>query len=85
MFQQQLSDAAQKVFGAGWTWLVQDKGRLEIVNTQNAENPLLNAQQPLLTVDMWEHAYYIDYRNLKPDFLNAFWSLVDFAARQLFD
>lgn len=84
-FKQQFSDAAQKVFGAGWTWLVIDGNSLKIVNTPNAENPLLNGQTPLLTVDMWEHAYYIDHRNAKPNFLESFWALADFekVARRL--
>lgn len=85
-FKQQFGNAAQAVFGAGWTWLVARDNALEIVNTPNAENPLLENARPLLTVDMWEHAYYIDYRNAKPDFLDAFWAIADFesAARRLY-
>ncbi len=73
-------------FGSGWTWLVQNPdGRLEIVNTDDAETPLIGAAKPLLTCDVWEHAYYIDYRNARPKYLEAFWKLVnwDFVASNL--
>jgi Fe-Mn family superoxide dismutase len=71
-------------FGSSWTWLVKKAdGSLDIVNTSNAATPLTGADKPVLTCDLWEHAYYIDYRNRRPDYLNAFWALVnwDFAAR----
>ncbi|HPA90444.1 MAG TPA: superoxide dismutase [Fe] [Quisquiliibacterium sp.] len=71
-------------FGSSWTWLVKKAdGTLDIVNTSNAATPLTGADKPLLTCDLWEHAYYIDYRNRRPDYLGAFWSLVnwDFAAK----
>ncbi|TXH48043.1 MAG: superoxide dismutase [Fe] [Burkholderiaceae bacterium] len=71
-------------FGSSWTWLVKKAdGTLDIVNTSNAATPLTGADKPLLTCDVWEHAYYIDYRNRRPDYLGAFWSLVnwDFAAK----
>ena len=86
-FKEEFSGAAQKVFGSGWTWLVQNGDKLEILNTPNADNPLTKNLKPLLTVDMWEHAYYIDHRNAKPDFLDAFWGLAnfEFAARNLYD
>ncbi len=60
-------------FGSGWTWLVQDGGKLKIVNTSNAGTPLTAGQKPILTVDVWEHAYYLDYQNRRPDFVQAFW------------
>lgn len=60
-------------FGSGWTWLVLDGSKLKIVNTQNAGTPLTSGQKPLLTVDVWEHAYYLDYQNRRPDFVQAFW------------
>ena len=60
-------------FGSGWTWLVLDGGALKIVNTSNAGTPLTAGQKPILTVDVWEHAYYIDYQNRRPDFVQAFW------------
>ena len=71
-------------FGSSWTWLVKKAdGSLDIVNTSNAATPLTTADKPLLTCDLWEHAYYIDYRNRRPDYLKTFWALVnwDFAAR----
>ena len=71
-------EAASGVFGSGWAWLVRDqKGGLAIRQTANAENPLLRNETALLTCDMWEHAYYIDYRNAKKKYLAAFWQLVN--------
>jgi Fe-Mn family superoxide dismutase len=80
---QKFSTSAATNFGSGWTWLVKDaSGALEIVNTSNAGNPMRDGKTPLLTCDVWEHAYYIDYRNARPKYVEAFWSLVnwDFAA-----
>ncbi|CAM8647068.1 SodA Superoxide dismutase [Burkholderiales bacterium] len=71
-------------FGSSWTWLVKKAdGSLDIVNTSNAATPVTTADTPLITCDLWEHAYYIDYRNRRPDYLGAFWSLVnwDFASK----
>jgi len=71
-------------FGSGWTWLVKKAdGSLDIVNTSNAGTPITGSDKPLLTCDLWEHAYYIDYRNRRPDYLGGFWQLVnwDFAAK----
>lgn len=82
-FQQQFTESAVNNFGSGWTWLVKNPdGSVAIVNTSNAATPLTTDQKPLLTCDVWEHAYYIDYRNVRPDYLAAFWNLVnwDFAA-----
>ena len=70
-------------FGSGWTWLVKnDDGSLEIVNTSNAANPMTEGKKPLLTIDVWEHAYYVDYRNARPQYLEEIWSIVnwDFVA-----
>lgn len=83
-FKKQFHQSALTLFGSGWTWLVQDQtGKLAIVNTGNAENPLKNKQRPLLTCDVWEHAYYIDYRNKRADYLEQFWNWInwDEAAR----
>lgn len=79
----QFSDSAAGNFGSGWTWLVKQKGgELAIVNTANAGNPMTDDLTPLLTCDVWEHAYYIDYRNARPTYIEAFWKLVnwEFAA-----
>jgi Fe-Mn family superoxide dismutase len=77
-FKEKFTDSAIGNFGSGWTWLVKNSdGRLEIVNTSNAGNPMTEGQQPLLTCDVWEHAYYIDYRNARPKYLDAFWQLVN--------
>jgi Fe-Mn family superoxide dismutase len=73
-------------FGSGWTWLVKKPdGSVDIVNTSNAATPLTGADKPVLTCDVWEHAYYIDYRNRRPDYLGAFWNLVnwEFATKNL--
>ena len=85
-FKEKFTDMAVNNFGSAWTWLVQNPdGSLEIVNTSNAGNPLRDGKTPLLTVDVWEHAYYIDYRNLRPKYLEGFWNLVnwDFVASQM--
>jgi Fe-Mn family superoxide dismutase len=83
-FKVALNDKAVNNFGSSWTWLVKTAdGSLDIVNTSNAATPLTDSSlTPLLTVDLWEHAYYIDYRNLRPKYLEGFWALVnwDFAA-----
>ncbi len=81
-FVEDFSDKAVNNFGSSWTWLVKNAaGELEIVNTSNAGCPLTDGVTPLLTCDLWEHAYYIDYRNARPKYLEAFWNLVnwDFA------
>lgn len=85
-FQAQLNDKAVNNFGSSWTWLVKNAdGSLEIVNTSNAGTPMTEGQTALLTVDLWEHAYYIDYRNARPAYLDAFWKLVnwEFVAQNL--
>ncbi len=77
-FKTRFSESAVNNFGSGWTWLVKNsEGALEIVNTSNAANPMTDAMQPLLTCDVWEHAYYIDYRNARPKYVEAFWNLVN--------
>ncbi|WP_028670181.1 superoxide dismutase [Saccharospirillum impatiens] len=82
-FQKEFDEKAVNNFGSSWTWLVKNSdGSLEIVNTSNAGTPITEGQTPIITVDLWEHAYYIDYRNLRPKYLEAFWKLAnwDFAA-----
>jgi len=65
-------NAGATQFGSGWAWLVEKNGKLDVVKTLNAENPMTQGMKPLLTVDVWEHAYYLDYQNKRPDYLNAF-------------
>lgn len=82
-FKEAFSQTAITTFGSGWAWLVQDEhGVLSIISTSNAATPMTQGLQALLTCDVWEHAYYIDYRNARPDYLKAFWALVnwDFVA-----
>ncbi|KTD04485.1 superoxide dismutase [Legionella geestiana] len=82
-FREQFTQKAIATFGSGWAWLVQNAdGSLEITSTSNAGTPMTSGQTALLTCDVWEHAYYIDYRNARPDYISAFWSRVnwDFVA-----
>ncbi len=83
-FKEAFSKAGATNFGSGWTWLVKKSdGSVDIVNTSNAGTPLTTSDKPLMTCDVWEHAYYIDYRNARPKYLESFWNLVnwDFAAK----
>ena len=85
-FKQQFTQAAVTLFGSGWAWLVRKKdGKLAIVQTSNAANPMTSGDKPLLTCDVWEHAYYIDYRNARAKYVENFWNVVnwDYAAAQL--
>ncbi len=85
-FKEAFTKSAATNFASGWTWLVKDSsGNLEIVNTDDAGCPITNNQTPILTIDVWEHAYYVDYRNSRPNYINAFWNLVnwDFANKNL--
>ncbi len=85
-FSQQFVSAAGDQFGSGWAWLVLDNGRLRIVTTSNADTPLTTAQVPLLTLDVWEHAYYLDYQHRRLDYIAAFLGHLvnwDFANRNL--
>jgi Fe-Mn family superoxide dismutase len=85
-FKEKFSTAATTLFGSGWAWLVKNAdGGLEIIQASNAGNPLKDGKKPLLTCDVWEHAYYIDYRNARAKYVEAFWNLVNwkFAAQNL--
>ncbi|KOR31536.1 superoxide dismutase [Achromatium sp. WMS2] len=85
-FKTKFSQSAATNFGSGWTWLVKNNdGSLAIVNTSNAQTPLTQGQVPLLTVDVWEHAYYVDYRNARPKYLEEIWKIInwDFVASRL--
>lgn len=77
-FKEQFTKAAATLFGSGWAWLVIDaKGELEIVQTSNAGNPLTEGKKPLLTCDVWEHAYYLDKQNARPTYIDDFWKILD--------
>jgi len=79
-FKEQFTKAALTQFGSGWAWLVVNaEGKLQIVQEGNAGNPLRNGLKPLLTCDVWEHAYYLDYQNRRADYVKEFWTLVDWA------
>ena len=71
-FSTEFSDAAKTQFGSGWAWLVKSGDKLEIVKTANAETPLTTDKKPLLTIDVWEHAYYVDFRNARPKYIDTF-------------
>ncbi len=71
-FREQFAAAAATQFGSGWAWLVKSGDKLEIVKTANAETPLTTDKKPLLTIDVWEHAYYVDYRNARPTYIDTF-------------
>ena len=86
-FKKEFSDKAAGQFGSGWAWLVKKgDGKLAVVQTSNAGTPLTGSDKPLLTCDVWEHAYYIDYRNARPKYIEAWWNLVNWEfAAQNFD
>lgn len=80
VFQGLFADAATKRFGSGWAWLVVDEnGELAITSTANQDNPLSVGQTPILGLDVWEHAYYLHYQNRRPDYIAAFWNVVNWA------
>ena len=81
IFKEKFTSAAATLFGSGWAWLVKDENnQLEIVQTGNAGNPLCESKTPLLVCDVWEHAYYLDRQNRRPEYIDAFWQLVDWDA-----
>lgn len=76
-FKEAFSKAAATRFGSGWAWLVDNNGKLEVISTPNQDNPVTDGLKPLLGLDVWEHAYYLNYQNRRPDYIGAFWSVVD--------
>lgn len=85
-FCEEWTDKSLKVFGSGWCWLVEDAGKLSIAQTKNADTPITSGQKPLLTIDVWEHAYYLDYQNKRKDYVEAVIGKLinwDFAAENL--
>jgi Fe-Mn family superoxide dismutase len=85
-FREAFSDKARKQFASGWTWLVMQDGTLRVLNTGNAESPIVQGFQPLLVLDVWEHAYYVDYKNRRDQYIEVFFDHLvnwDFAARSI--
>jgi Fe-Mn family superoxide dismutase len=76
-FKTQLNDAGVKRFGSGWAWLIDAGGKLVIESTANQDNPMMEGKKPILGVDVWEHAYYLHYQNRRPDYVTAWWNVVN--------
>ncbi len=76
-FKQEFEKAAKTRFGSGWAWLVKDGGKLAVTSTPNQDSPLMEGKTPLLGLDVWEHAYYLKYQNKRPDYVSAFWNVVN--------
>lgn len=76
-FKELLSNAAVSRFGSGWAWLTVTNGKLEVLSTPNQDSPLMEGKTPILGLDVWEHAYYLKYQNRRPDYINAWWNLVN--------
>ncbi len=76
-FKEKFSTSAALLFGSGWTWLVMDNGKLEIMTTPNQDSPLSQGKTPILGLDVWEHAYYLKYQNRRPEYINAFFEVID--------
>jgi Fe-Mn family superoxide dismutase len=78
-FKEKFAAAGATRFGSGWAWLVVNNGTLEVMSTPNQDSPLMDGKTPILGLDVWEHAYYLNYQNRRPDYIAAFWSLVNWA------
>ncbi|MBO8164630.1 MAG: superoxide dismutase [Brevibacillus sp.] len=76
-FKAEFTKAAATRFGSGWAWLVVDNGKLAVTSTPNQDSPLMEGKTPILGLDVWEHAYYLKYQNKRPDYINAFWNVVN--------
>ncbi len=79
-FQEKFTDAAVAQFGSGWAWLVVDAGKLAVTNLPNQDSPLIDGKTPILGLDVWEHAYYLNYQNKRPDYIQAWWNTVNWDA-----
>lgn len=76
-FQEKFKAAAAARFGSGWAWLALKDGKLEVISTPNQDSPIMDGGVPIIGIDVWEHAYYLKYKNLRPSYVDAFWNLVD--------
>lgn len=76
-FKEEFAKAAATRFGSGWAWLVANNGEVEVMSTPNQDSPLMEGKTPLLGLDVWEHAYYLNYQNRRPDYISAFWNVVN--------
>jgi superoxide dismutase, Fe-Mn family len=76
-FKKKFEDAAKGRFGSGWAWLVLDGGKLDVISTPNQDSPLMEGKTPVLGLDVWEHAYYLKYQNRRPDYVSAWWNVVN--------
>lgn len=76
-FKEEFAAAATTRFGSGWAWLVLDDGKLSIISTPNQDSPLSEGKTPILGLDVWEHAYYLNYKNVRPEYIKAFWNIVN--------
>ena len=81
-FKSEFKDAGVNRFGSGWSWLVHDGSGLKVTSTANQDSPVSDGQVPLLGVDVWEHAYYLKYQNRRPEYLEAWWNVVNWGAVQ---
>jgi len=79
-FKEKFETAAKTRFGSGWAWLCLNAGKLEVYSTANQDNPLMEGKKPIIGLDVWEHAYYLKYQNRRPEYIAAFWSLLNWAA-----
>src|SRR5437868_33917 len=79
-FQAKIKEAALGRFGSGWSWLVLADGKLQVISTANQDSPYMNRQVPILGIDVWEHAYYLKYQNKRPDYVDAWWNVVNWKA-----
>ena len=78
-FQEQFAKAGVSRFGSGWAWLIDNNGKLSIESTANQDNPISDGKKPILGIDVWEHAYYLKYQNRRPDYISAWWNVVNWA------